>query len=171
MENENQEDIRTLKELVRRLIIGLLPVLAMQEIGDVSQLPLDLFDVKNTPVVFHNFVSFIQKVGSWLRENTRNEQVKAELMSLYEDLRQTIGDDEFPECLFLPEVCDYYRGVLLSDESLPILFEQCGDLTDFIREEKGRILDLEKSARRSGYWLKAQRIKDRYFRLNLIRYC
>ena len=90
MENENQEDIRTLKELVRRLIIGLMPVLAMQEIGDESQLPLDLFDVKNTPVVFHNFVSFIQKVGSWLRENTRNEQVKAELMSLNEDLRQTI---------------------------------------------------------------------------------
>ena len=50
--------------------------------------------MENSPVTCHNFFSFIQEVGSWLRENTRNEEVEAELMSLYEDVRQSIGEEE-----------------------------------------------------------------------------
>ena len=118
MDNETQEDIRTLKDTLRRQIIGLLPVLALQEIGGVSHLPsisdFCLFDVENKPVLFHNLVALVQEVGCWLWENTRHEEAEADLVFLNENLRQIIGEDKHPESLLQPELNDHYQQILLS---------------------------------------------------------
>ena len=174
MDNETQEDIRTLKDTLRRQIIGLLPVLALQEIGGESHLRSCfsdsdiLFHVENKPVLFHNLVALVQEVGCWLWENTRHEEAEADLVFLNEDFRQVIGEDEHPESLWQPELNDHYQAILLSDGSLNYLFDQIGALIEVIREESDRVMALEKTAKRSGYLGKARRIEARYFHLRFM---
>ena len=179
MDHENQEDIRTLKDTLRRQINGLLKVLALVETGGVSHLdimdehlpPISeycLFNLEDKPVLFHNLVALVQELGCWLWTNIRHHKAEADLALFNKSFKNIIGEDEHPESLRLPELQDHYQQVLFSDGQLELLWDQIEALVEVIRKESVRVTPLVKSARRSGYWVKARREETSYFHLRLI---
>ena len=177
-DQETLEDNYTLKSSMTRWIRNILPLLALPEIGDISHLGIpshlsawtyEFLDIEicQHNDICHNFFCLLQEILVFLWENTEHEEAELAMIGLHEEMMQTLGEEEHPECLNSPLLNDYY-GRILRNEPVRWLFGQVVDLIQLSREEKTRSDEAEQLSLRSGHPERARKIKVRYMRFRLM---